>query len=157
MNRTGAAYDLSFYEVEQERHIARKEKKQGVISKAQAKFGMGRKILNIVSIAALFSLIIAVISTNAAITSYTAKAESTKKEIVMLESEKSYLEFTLESKMSLDKIESYAMNTLGMVKMDASQKKYIELESENKIVVNDSPVKEKIAEAIHPLMSYLLP
>ena len=49
------------------------------------------------------------------------------------------------------------MNTLGMVKMDASQKKYIELESENKIVVNDSPVKEKITEAIHPLMSYLLP
>lgn len=153
----GTAYDLSLYEVEQERHIARKEKSQGVIIKAQTKFALGKKILNIMGIAALFSLITAVIATNAAITSYSTKIANTKDEIVMLQSEKSYLDFTLESRMTLDEIESYAMNNLGMVKMDASQKKYVELESENKIVVNDSPVKEKLTEAIRPLMSYLLP
>ena len=78
-------------------------------------------------------------------------------EIVLLQSEKSYLEFTLESRMTLDQIESYAENQLGMVKMDASQKKYVELERENKIGVSESPVKEKLDEAIQPILSYLLP
>lgn len=157
MDKSGVAYDLSFYEMEQEHHVARKEKKQNVIIKAQTKFAFGKKVLNIIGIATLLSLMIAVIATNATVTSYSTKIANEKKEIVQLESEKSYLNFTLESRMSLDRIENYAVNTLGMVKMDASQKKYVELESENKIVVSESPVKEKITEAMKPLMSYLLP
>ena len=157
MERMNVAYDLSFYEMEQERHIARKTKEENVLIKAQTKFSLGRKIANIISIAALFTLIIAVIATNAAITTTSTEIADIKEEIVLLESEKSYLEFTLESRMTLDQIESYAENQLGMVKMDASQKKYVELESENKIVVNQSPVKEKLDEAIQPILSYLLP
>ena len=34
MDRMNVAYDLSFYEMEQERQIARKEKKENVIIKA---------------------------------------------------------------------------------------------------------------------------
>lgn len=157
MDRMNVAYDLSFYEMEQERQIARKEKKESVIIKAQTKFSLGRKIANIISVAALLTLIIAVIATNAAITTTSTQIADIEDEIVLLESEKSYLEFTLESRMTLDQIESYAENQLGMVKMDSSQKKYVELESENKIVVNQSPVKEKLDEVIQPIMSYLLP
>lgn len=157
MDRMNVAYDLSFYEVEQERQIARKEKKENVIIKAQTKFSLGRKIANIISIATLLTLIIAVIATNAAITTTSTQIADIEDEIVLLESEKSYLEFTLESRMTLDQIESYAENQLGMVKMDNSQKKYVELESENKIVVSQSPVKEKLDEAIQPILSYLLP
>jgi len=151
------AYDLSFYEMEQERQIARKEKKESILIKAQTKFSLGRKIANIISVAALLTLIIAVIATNAAITTTSTQIADIEDEIVLLESEKSYLEFTLESRMTLDQIESYAENQLGMVKMDSSQKKYVELESENKIVVSQSPVKEKLTEAVQPIMSYLLP
>ena len=157
MDRMNVAYDLSFYELEQERQIARKEKKESILIKAQTKFSLGRKIANIISVAALFTLIIAVIATNAAITTTSTQIADIEDEIVLLESEKSYLEFTLESRMTLDQIESYAENQLGMVKMDSSQKKYVELESENKIVVSQSPVKEKLTEAIQPIMSYLLP
>ena len=157
MDRMNVAYDLSFYEMEQERQIARKEKKENVIIKAQTKFSLGRKIANIISIATLLTLIIAVIATNAAVTTTSTQIADIEDEIVLLESEKSYLEFTLESRMTLDQIESYAENQLGMVKMDNSQKKYVELESENKIVVSQSPVKEKLAEAIQPILSYLLP
>ena len=96
-------------------------------------------------------------ATNAAITTTSTQIADIEDEIVLLQSEKSYLEFTLESRMTLDQIESYAENQLGMVKMDASQKKYVELENENKIVVNQSPVKEKLDEAIQPILSYLLP
>ena len=157
MDRMNVAYDLSFYEMEQERQIARKAKKENVLINAQTKFSLGRKIANMLSIAALLTLIIAVVATNAAITTTGTQIADIEDEIVLLQSEKSYLEFTLESRMTLDQIESYAENQLGMVKMDASQKKYVELESENKIVVNQSPVKEKLDEAIQPILSYLLP
>jgi len=157
MDKMNVAYDLSFYEAEQERQIARKEKKQGVLVKAQAKFSLGRKLMSILSIAVLFSLIIGVLATNASIVSYNTKIAQEQEMITQLESEKSYLEFTLESRMTLDEIEDYAVNTLGMVKMDAAQKKYVELESENKIVVTDSSVQEKLNEAMRPVLSYLLP
>ena len=157
MDRMNVAYDLSFYEMEQERQIARKAKKENVLINAQTKFSLGRKIANIISIAALLTLIIAVVATNAAITTTSTQIADIEDEIVLLQSEKSYLEFTLESRMTLDQIESYAENQLGMVKMDSSQKKYVELESENKIVINHSPVKEKLDEAIQPILSYLLP
>ena len=157
MDNRNVAYDLSFYESEQERHIARREKKENVLIKAQTKFSLGRKLLSALSIAAFLTLVGAVIATNAAITAYTTEISGENKKITQLESEKSYLEFTLESRMSLDEIENYAINTLGMVKMDASQKKYVELESENMLVVEESPVKEKLDEAIQPILSYLLP
>lgn len=157
MDRMNVAYDLSFYEMEQERQIARKAKKENVLINAQTKFSLGRKIANIISIAALLTLIIAVVATNAAITTTSTQIADIEDEIVLLQSEKSYLEFTLESRMTLDQIESYAENQLGMVKMDASQKKYVELENENKIVVNQSLVKEKLDEAMQPILSYLLP
>ena len=151
------AYDLSFYEQEQERHIARKEKKESVIIKAQTKFSLGRKIANILSVAVMITLIVAVIATNAAVTTASTQIADMQDEIIRLESEKAYLEFTLESRMTLDQIENYAQTQLGMVKMDSAQKKYVELETENKIVVNQSPVKEKLDEAIQPILSYLLP
>ena len=157
MDRMNVAYDLSFYEQEQERHIARKEKKDNVVINAQTKFSLGKRIANIVSVAVLITLIVAVIATNAAITTTSTEIAGLENEIVRLESERSYLEFTLESRMTLDQIESYAENQLGMVKMDSAQKKYVQLESENKIVVNQSPVKEKLDEAIQPILSYLLP
>ncbi len=157
MDRMNVAYDLSFYEMEQERQIARKEKKESIIIKAQTKFSLGRKIASLIGVSALMALIIAVIATNAAITTTGTQIADIEEEIVLLESEKAYLEFTLESRMTLDQIESYAINELGMVKMDSSQKQYVELESENKLVVSQSPVKEKLTEAIQPIMSYLLP
>ena len=157
MDRMNVAYDLSFYEQEQERHIARKEKKESVIIKAQTKFSLGRKIANILSVAVMITLIVAVIATNAAVTTASTQIADMQDEIIRLESEKAYLEFTLESRMTLDQIENYAQTQLGMVKMDSAQKKYVELETENKIVVNQSPVKEKLDEAIQPRLSYLLP
>ena len=56
MDRRNLAYDLSFYEQEQERHIARKEKKESVIINAQTKFSFGRNLLKLVSLAAVLAL-----------------------------------------------------------------------------------------------------
>ena len=77
-----------------------------------------------------------------------------QKEITELESEKAYLDFTLESRMSLNEIENYAVNVLGMVKMDSTQVEYIEIESENKVEFSGENFGDKIEEAVQPVLSY---
>ncbi len=159
MNEQSLAYDLSIYETSEERYVERRsnQKKENKIIKATTKFSLGRSITNILGVALVLSLVIGVIATNAAVTRYTADITSVKSEIVQLESQQDYLNFTLESRMTLDEIENYATGTLGMVKMEPSQRKYVELEGENKIVMNDTSVTSKINKAIQPVLSYLLP
>ncbi len=157
MQTENTAYDLSLYEAAEERQVARKVPKESVVIKAQTKFNIGRKIAKVFSIALTITLIIGILATKAATTSYISKTARVNNEIVQLESEKAYLEFTLESRMTLDEIENYAVSQLGMVKMDASQRQYVELETENKLEVSESPVKEKFMQIVHPIMSYLVP
>lgn len=156
MDRMNVAYDLSLYDEAEERQIERKEKKESAIINAKNKFAAGKKVWSVLSAAIILSLTIGIISTNASITGYANKIAEQQQEITMLESEQSYLEFSLESRMSLADVESYAVGTLGMVKMDSNQTKYVELESENKIEVKSSSIKDKLDEAIKPIMSYLL-
>lgn len=157
MNDQSLAYDLSIYEVSEERHIERKSKKDNKIIKARTKFSLGKNITGILGFAVGLSLIIGVIATSDANTRYSAEIADVNKQIVKLESQQDYLNFVLESKMSLDEIENYATGTLGMVKMEPTQKKYVELEGENKIVMNDVSVTSKINKAIRPVLSYLMP
>ena len=91
------------------------------------------------------------------ITQTTNEIAKTQKAITELESEKAYLEFTLESRMSLNEIEDYAVNVLGMVKMDSSQVEYVEIESENKTEFSDDNLASKIEEAVEPVLSYFRP
>ncbi len=156
MAQTNAAYDLSIYETAPERRVERKRPRQAKIIKAQTRFALLRRILSGLSVAVVISLIVGIISTNAAITGYTAKIASTRTEITKLESEIDYLEFTLESRMSLDEIEEYAVNTLGMVKMDSTRKRYVQLESENMIESETVSVTERLSEAVQPFLNNLM-
>ena len=56
--------------------------------------------------------------------------------------------------MSLNDIENYAVNVLGMVKMDSAQVEYVEVESENKVELNQNNLGNKIEEAVQPVLSY---
>ena len=157
MVNQNTAYDLSFYEAEEERQVARKQTKESRLIKAERRYSITKKIADIVSVALVAGLLIAVIATNAAITDTTFKIATAREDIVQLESQRDYLNFTLESRMTLDEIESYAVNNLGMVKMDSSQKKYVELEDQNVIVKYDTTVSSKINKAIQPVLSYFMP
>lgn len=157
MDRTNFAYDLTIYETELDPSPERKPSAGKTIN-AKKKFGYSfKKACNLLTITVIASLLIAVVTTNAQLNEYTSKIAQAQNNIVQLESEKTYLEFSLESKMSLKNVEEYAVGTLGLVKMDAAQVEYIELEEENKIEVKESQLKEKLENAIKPLMSYLLP
>ncbi|MBE6887675.1 MAG: hypothetical protein E7484_04545 [Ruminococcaceae bacterium] len=157
MDRQNVAYDLSIYEALLEPKTEKQEKKQQPKTVKIKNKNAFKNVVNILSIAVVVSLVIGVIYTNAAITQTTNEIAKTQKAITELESEKAYLEFTLESRMSLDEIESYAVNVLGMVKMDSSQVEYIEIESENKTEFSDGTLASKIEEVVEPVLSYFEP
>ncbi|MBE6836106.1 MAG: hypothetical protein E7515_07670 [Ruminococcaceae bacterium] len=67
--------------------------------------------------------------------------EETKSETVRLQME-------LNSIISIDKVEDYAVNTLGMVKIESGQVEYIDLSGENRVVLSGNktlnlPAEEK--------------
>jgi len=156
MERQNIAYDLSMYEALLEPKPQKETKQQAKTVKIKNKYAF-KNFVNILSIAVIVSLVVGVIYTNAAITQTTNKIAQTQNAITELESEKAYLEFTLESRMSLDEIESYAINVLGMVKMDSSQVEYIEIESENKTEFGEDKLADKIEQAVEPVLSYFEP
>ncbi len=157
MDRQNVAYDLSMYETLLEPKAEKKQEKQPAkVIKIKNRHNF-KTVVNILSIAVIVSLIVAVIYTNASITQTTTQIAETQKAITEIESEKAYLEFTLESRMSLDEIETYAVNVLGMVKMDSSQVEYVEIESENKTEFSSDRLADKIGEAVEPVLSYFEP
>lgn len=156
MDRQNVAYDLSMYETLLE---PRPEKKQVPQQKKVIKIknkNAFKNVINIMSIAVIVSLIIGVIWTNAEITKATNSIAVAQNAITEAESEKAYMEFTLESRMSLNEIEDYAVGILGMVKMDSSQVEYIEIENENKVEWNEGNMN-KIEEVVQPILSYFHP
>ena len=105
MERQNVAYDLSMYEALLEPKPQKETKQQAKTVKIKNNYAF-KNFVNILSIAVIVSLVVGVIYTNAAITQTTNKIAQTQNAITELESEKAYLEFTLESRMSLDEIES---------------------------------------------------
>ncbi|MBQ7816439.1 MAG: hypothetical protein IJ339_03655, partial [Oscillospiraceae bacterium] len=154
MDRQNVAYDLSMYESLLEPKPQREEKinHQAKTVKIKNKKAF-RTALNILSIAVIVSMIIGIIYTNSQITEITTNISDVQSQITELESEKAYLEFTLESRMSLNEIEDYAVNVLGMVKMDSTQVEYIEIESENKVEFSGDNLGNRIEEAVQPVLS----
>lgn len=155
MDRQNVAYDLSMYEslLEQKPQKQEKPVKQAKTVKFKNKKAF-KTAVNVLSIAIAISMIIGVVYTNSCITEITTDITETQKQITELESEKAYLNFTLESRMSLNDIENYAVNVLGMVKMDSAQVEYVEVESENKVELNQNNLGNKIEEAVQPVLSY---
>jgi len=155
MDRQNVAYDLSMYEslLEQKPEKQQKPQQQAKTVKLKNKKAF-RTALSVLSIAVVVSMIIGIIYTNSQITEITTNISQVQNDITELESEKAYLEFTLESRMSLSEIEDYAVNVLGMVKMDSTQVEYIEIESENKVELSGDNIGDRIEEVVQPVLSY---
>ena len=157
MDLENVAYDLSMYETQvRENTDSQKKTQQTKVIKIKNKRTF-KTVVNVMSIAVIVSLIIGVLYTNSEITQTANSISQVKKSITEIDSEKAYLEFTLESKMSLNEVEDYAVGVLGMVKMDSSQLEYVEIENENKIEKGNDNLTEKIEEAVQPVLSYFKP
>ena len=155
MDRQNVAYDLSMYESLLEPRPVKQERTQHQAKTVKLKNKRAFKTaLSMLSIAVVVSMIIGIVYTNSQITEITTDISAVQREITELESEKAYLDFTLESRMSLNEIEDYAVNVLGMVKMDSTQVEYIEIESENMVEFSGENFGDKIEEAVQPVLSY---
>ena len=60
----------------------------------------------------------------------------TQKKLAVLESDNTALEMKLNSMVSLDKVEEYAQNELGMVKQEGYQVEYVDLSGNDKVLVS---------------------
>ncbi len=157
MENRNLAYDLSFYEGEQVVQKQRNYKRKAEVINAKSKFGYGKVILNVVSMAVIISLVIAVITSNAQLTTYTTQIQQTNDNITLLQSEYDYLNITLESRFTLEQVEEYARNTLGYDKLENHQITYINLASENEIESVSQSFTDKLSDIVQPILSYLQP
>ncbi len=157
MEYKNLAYDLSIYEDMSPQRMPREKSKPAKAIKVKPKFMFSRVLVNVVSMAVMISLAIAVISSNAAVADYSSKIADVNDTILQLEGEKSYLELTLEGRFSLDQVEDYAVNTLGYTKLENYQVSYVNLETENSIQKSSESFTDKVNVFVQPILSYLLP
>lgn len=131
------AYDLSRFDrrrvvreaVEQERLEAQEMRKPVHAPMPKAKISY-MTILSYIAAAAMAAVMLMSFVNLLELTDMTA---TKKKELEVLQNENIRLNAEMEKRYSLGDIESYATNTLGMVKADRSQVEYIELDSPDTI------------------------
>ncbi len=67
-----------------------------------------------------------------------AMIEKKNSELVEIESENVYLDYQIESMVSMKTVEEYAENVLGLIRLSPAQIEYVNLENSNKIVSEDT-------------------
>jgi len=67
-----------------------------------------------------------------------AMIEKKNSELVEIQSENVYLDYQIESMVSMKRAEEYAENELGLIRLSPAQTEYVNLENSNKIVSEDT-------------------
>lgn len=136
-NNSNAAYDLTrFMPQEQQKAekpkqpapVKHKLKKQAVRPAAVVKWVF-------VSLFVMMSLASIMIG-NIKITQQNDEISSAQKNLNMVQSEQVSLNAKLESRMSMQKVEDYAVNKLGLVKIQPYQIQYIHLTDKDNVEIN---------------------
>ena len=79
-----------------------------------------------------------------AITEVANKITGINKEFAALQSDQTRIEMQIENKMSIKKIEEYATEQLGLVKLENHQIKYVDITKEDKIEVASPKLDKNI-------------
>lgn len=105
-----------------------------------------------------FALMCALVYGKVELSRITNEQSELMAQLAQLEENNQSLESELESKTSLVKVEDYAENELGLVKLDKSQIEYVEIESENVIEViekEDDSVWSSIKSWFDGVLEYI--
>ena len=159
--QVNSAYDLSLFEAAPELEPKKHPKKNNVIVLPKEKIDKeARRRHNIFYVAAIsiFVVIFTAISiTIVLINELNTQIVAAENEISILEGEQTQYQIQIDSKLSEEKIESYAESNLGMTKADNMQKEFITMSGEDKaeILQGNAPknVFETIADAFTSLWS----
>ena len=150
------AYDFARFEPERKQSVAVEKKTEIKVVKKTARRASPAKI--IVMLAAVLAIASMMIYNQVVLTELNDQTTTLNTELEKLQSEKIQKSTELESQMSLKNIEEYAVNNLGLVKMDQSQVEYVDLESGNKVEVKqqqDDSFWGSIKQVFQNLLEYL--
>ena len=107
----------------------------------------------------LLALVFSVLYTRAQSTELTSQITAQQTSLANLQSEYDYLNRSFESALSLDKVELYAEQELGMIKMDKSQIEYISLKTQDNIVcpADKNSLWMSLKSSFMNMMEYIVP
>ena len=107
----------------------------------------------------LLALVFSVLYTRAQNTELTSQITAQQTSLANLQSEYDYLSRSFESALSLDKVEIYAEQELGMIKMDKSQIEYISLKTQDNIVCpsDKTSLWASLKSSFMNMMEYIVP
>lgn len=142
---------------EQDSVIQNDDKKghsQGGSGRAETKFG---SVIAIIFVAALAALLLGTViySLDRRNTMY-SRVAALNEELTYAEAENVRLQTELESKISAKNVEDYAENVLGMKKIDSSQIKYIEIQTDDVVSIpeQDDGLIAKIKKFLDRCVEY---
>ena len=98
--------------------------------------------------AVFFSLIAFQIYSRVQVDELDRQLDTINSEISILDSENTRLNMQLDSIISLDKVDEYAQNTLGMVKVENYQVSYVDLSKGDKVSVSGGKVHRSLWETM---------
>ena len=127
------------YEPEKKQKTEKKKKQSQTVSKkavkaTQASFVMSVKILAVIAV--IFSFFSVAMFLNGTLDKTATEISKTESEIKIARSENIRLESALEGMVAIDKVEDYAENNLGMVKLENYKITYFESDEGNHVVVS---------------------
>lgn len=136
-NNSNAAYDLSRFMPKEQQEIVEAKPLTPVKRKVKAQAVRPASVVKWVFVSLFVMLSLASIMVgNIKITQQNDDIASTQKNLNMVKSEQVSLNAKLESRMSIQKVEDYAVNKLGLVKIQPYQIQYVHLTNKDNIEVN---------------------
>ena len=151
--RTSTAYDFSAFAPAPET-----EKRVRVVKAKKSHKKEDRRFLAklTVYLLAIVLLMTATVMSRMKLTETKSDINSYASDLTELQSENAYLNYKLESLVSLKNAENYAEDELGLVKMDTSRVEYVNLQDENAIVTNESEsIGEKLDAFVNSVIEFL--
>ena len=141
---TSVAYDLSRFsdETPTQQKVRVASTKKNIRTEEDRKFLVRLVFLSV----AVITLAVYTVYSNMLLTNVKSQITNRSSELVEIQSENIYLDYQIESLVSLRTAEEYAQS-LGLIKIDSAQIEYVNLEKENKIVSEEPQINDRSAIA----------
>ena len=141
---TSVAYDLSRFsdETPTQQRVRDDSTKKNIRTEEDRKFLVRLVFLSV----AVITLAVYTVYSNMLLTNVKSQITNRSSELVEIQSENIYLDYQIESLVSLRTAEEYAQS-LGLIKIDSAQIEYVNLEKENKIVSEEPQINDRSAIA----------
>lgn len=149
--RSNAAYDLAQYEVKQP------QRPRVQVAPAQKTRSKGLGFATVFYAVIIIALMSITVYSRMVLTETEAAIASKQEKLTELQSMNAYLNYQVESLVSLKSAEEYAKTELGLVKLSAGRIEYVTLEKENKIKKEPAALKfeDAVSEFFDSVILYL--